>query len=136
MNREQLRVRDGQTVRVTAEVVRYGSAERGNYRFESHGEITYLLSDICDAATGEQLADHLWMPVGKWADGCRPGDTIAFTATVEPYEKRHPYDRDDLPHLARSVVDWTLVDPSNLEFVIFGPERRMLADGSVRGGER
>ena len=33
------------------------------------------------------VADHLWIPTGKWSEDFRGGETIAFDADVGYYEK-------------------------------------------------
>jgi hypothetical protein len=129
MSRNALGKREGQFVRVTAFIERYGTSPTGS---------TYLLTQVRDAETREMLSDHLWLPGGELGrlDSFRPGDTIRFTARVERYAKGSL--GDPLSHRVVErpgpSLDLSLVDQTDAEIIEFGPEARMMADGSVKGG--
>jgi len=107
--REKLGIRNGQRLRVRAKIERYGTGFR---------ESTYLLTDVSDARSGEVLSDHLWMSIGKYAWGFRPGDTVEFDALVSPYEKG--YERRE------KSIDFQLINPTNGAIVVQGPIPRAL----------
>jgi hypothetical protein len=93
---------------------------------------------VVDGASGEPLTDHLWITIGAWAFGFRPGDQVEFTAEVVPYVKGWLGDSLSPKALDRPspAVDWGL-DSSTVKearVIAFGPEVRMMADGSIRGG--
>lgn len=48
-----------------------------------------LLTTVCDAVTGELLADHLWFAFTKGFQklALRPGMAISFEARIKAYEK-------------------------------------------------
>jgi len=126
--RKPLKARAGQSIRVTALIERYGGSAHGS---------TYLLQEVRDAATGEMLTDHLWVPVEKWAQGFRPGDLIEFTADVSQYLKGwlgnlEKHGSADLPFPEN---DWTLSEIRHAEVVEFGPVKRLMPDGLIRGDD-
>jgi hypothetical protein len=112
--RQALGLHDGQRIRVRAKIERYGNSGRGS---------TYLLRDVADAATNKQLTDHLWIVVGKWAQGLRLGDTIAFDARVAVYTKGYWGRRDDI--YKPPALDWQLQRPTKVEIVEQGPIPRI-----------
>ena len=123
-SRKQLGALDGQRIAVTAIIDRYGQGPTSSQ---------YLLLEVRDAATGSLLTDHLWMDVGRWADGFRPKDQIQFTACVAPYVKGWMGDSSRRPEFAPPPsIDWTLTDVSDAQIVAFGPQQRMMPDGSIR----
>ena len=81
--RNGLRARDGDGFRAVATVERFGS-RRG---YNGHDEATILLTNIVDAATDEQITDHLWFKAGRWCASLRTGDRFAFDARAARYEK-------------------------------------------------
>jgi hypothetical protein len=102
--RQALGLHEGQRIKARAKIERYGSR---------HGASTYLLRDVADASTNRQLTVHLWIAVGKWAQGLRPGDTIAFDARVAIYAKGYVGRRDDIDKPA--ALDWHLERPTKVE---------------------
>lgn len=125
MARLSLSHRVGSIVEVTARIDRYGTPPHDG---------KYLLVDVTEVGGG-LLTDHLWMPVGSYAFGFRPGDRIRFKARVEPYIKGYMGTNTRKVIEARSPsVDWHLVDIADAEVAEFGPELRMMRDGQIRGG--
>ena len=125
MARENLAARshEGQ-ITITAKIERYAHKTAD----------TYLLTNICDAATGQVLTDHLWIKIGKWAEGFRQGDLIELTAKVAPYLKGWLGDALSAPpEASRPSIDWTLSEPSDARVLKFGPITRMMPDGRVMG---
>jgi hypothetical protein len=41
-----------------------------------------LLKNVCDAATGIMLTDHLWLTTGGWAEHLGPGNPVTFTVQM------------------------------------------------------
>jgi hypothetical protein len=124
-SREKLKPLEGQRITVTALI-------------ERHAHTTpdaYLLCDVRDAASGSLLTDHLWIGIGKWADGFRPQDQIEFSARVIPYRKGWRGDPFRAPEDAPlPSIDWALAEVSEARIIVFGPQVRMMPDGSVRPG--
>ena len=104
--REDLAKREGQRLRVQAKIDRYGSTPDGS---------VYLLTDVRDMSSGEELTDHVWMPIGKWAAGLRPGDIIAVDVTIKAYIKGNSW----------KSVDFRLAQARNAEIVVQGPIPRI-----------
>lgn len=122
MTRSILRSKEGQTVRVCARIERYG-----------RNSSTYLLTDIENAADKSPLTDHVWVNIGKWADGFRQGDRIEFTADIEPYLKGYLGDPLRAPIYAPSPeIDWTFSNIRAASVSEFGPVTRMMPDGTVK----
>jgi hypothetical protein len=110
--RKALAARDGQRFRVLATVGRFGTRKG----YGGDDEPTILLRDLCCAATGAALCDHLWFRVGKWADGLAAGDRIAFDARVTTYEKGYRGWREDkIIEAPLPSTDWRLERPTKVK---------------------
>ena len=73
--------------------------------------ITVLMRDVRLVATGEVVADHLWLPYGPWLDGVQVGTEIWFVAIVRRYVKGYTGD-DPVRQAARPrTVDYGLELP-------------------------
>ena len=117
--RKSLMKYDGQTIIVRCYIERYGK-----------NTCTYLLTNLVDVKTGDELTDHIWIEIGKWADGFRPGDTIELQAVVISYLKGHlgfnPPINAPIPQ-----IDWTLDNPINAKILSFGSISRLMPDGKI-----
>lgn len=89
--RKALQARDGERFCCRGTVERLGSKRA----FRGPNIPTVLIRDLVDTATGEQLADHLWMTVGQLAEGIAPADRIEFDARVTRYTKGYRGRRTD-----------------------------------------
>lgn len=121
-SREKLAALEGRRITVTALIERHGRTTE-----------TYLLRHVRDAASGEVLAGHLWIKLGKWANGFRPLDHIEFSARAMPYVKGWMGDFSRAPEGApMPSLEWGLGCVRDARIITFGPQARMMPDGSVR----
>lgn len=118
--REKLALLEGERIRVTALIERHANGIAS----------TYLIRNVRDVASGSLLTGHLWLQYGAWASGFRPLDEIEFTARVIPYAKGWLGDCDRMPETASSPRK--LDEVSDAKIVVFGPQPRLMPDGSVR----
>lgn len=81
--RNELKKIDGQRMRFTARVERFGHKRA----FRGPDIATVLLMDVKTQPEGKAVTDHLWFTRGKSWDGIQPGDVIEFDARVSQYEK-------------------------------------------------
>lgn len=111
--RKQLKAIDGERLRFTARVERFGS-KRG---WKGAPERTVLLRDVRRDGTEAILTDHLWFTAGKtWSiSGLAPGAKIAFDARVGTYEKGYRGRRDDV--LTSYGIDYRLERPTRLSVI-------------------
>lgn len=111
----------GQRDRFTARVERTGSKRD----FRGQNSPTVLLADVRSAG-GEQVTDHLWFNVGRWAAGLKPGDRISFRATPERYLKGYRGPKE-LPDAPPPEEDLRLARPTNIRVLREdpGPQLRL-----------
>lgn len=106
--REELERREGERDLYLARIERYGT-KRGVY-----GSVeTILLRDVTDAS-GEIVADHLWLTVGAGLRqlAARAGEFIEFRATASAYRKGYRGNRDiDAP---APSIDYKLANARKL----------------------
>jgi hypothetical protein len=115
--REELKPLNGQRLRFRARIERFGTkkAYRG-WPIE-----TMLLADVCVAATGQQVTDHLWFRVGtterraKWARNLAAGMVIEFDARVDSYWSGYCGRREDV--YVPEGVDYHLERPTRVAIV-------------------
>ena len=107
-------------------VERYG-AKRGT------PDATILLKDVIDVASGNVVADHVWLDVGDQIRRLRSrqGDHLEFDATVTGYTKGYFGHRDET--FKPPSRDWRLsyhrsfklLDSDGIEIDVGGPPRVM-----------
>lgn len=92
--RKALAQREEQRPRVVGTFERFGT-KRG---WQGREETTLLLRDVCDAATGRAVCDHLWFNLTKEFGrlNLQPGDRASFDARVKAYWKGYMGRRDDV----------------------------------------
>ena len=113
MPRRKLKKLEGDRLRFTARVERYGFKPKGL----GLAVQTILLSDVRLENSGDMVADHLWFQGGKWCDGVLPGSRIAFDAKVRAYTKGYKGQRDDVD--GKPVTkDWQLSWPSKVKVLV------------------
>ena len=110
--RKQLRVFNGQRMRFTARIKRFGT--KPAYKGKGRPPKTLLLADV-HLLFGEnpKVTDHLWFTCGKWSEGLSVGDKIAFDARVSPYRKGYRGRRMDVGY--SPSTDYKLNRPTKVE---------------------
>ena len=73
---------------------------------------TLLLVNIQLVDNANIVIDHLWLTAGKWADGLKPGDRIAFNARVGTYTKGYFGRRQDV--YVQQGIDYRLERPTKV----------------------
>ena len=117
--REKLRLLNGQRIRVTARIERFGEKPA----FRGPPIKTILLRRV---VYGEQeVTDHLWMTAGKWSEGLQPGHIVAFNARVTIYAKGYKGRREDVWD-APIERDYRLSRPTKVQ-VMAGRDNPQLA---------
>jgi hypothetical protein len=106
--RSELKKLDGARFRCRAKVSRFGTKPA----FRGPPIATILLVNIVDADTGDMLADHLWLTVGKWSESLSAGDNIEFNARSSEYIKGYRGNRDI--DAAPPSLDWKLSRPTKV----------------------
>lgn len=108
--RNQLKAIDGERLRFTARIERFGT-KRG---WKGKSERTVLLRDIRKDGDDTIVTDHLWFTAGKtWsADGVAPGAIVSFDARVGIYEKGYKGHREDV--MTSFGTDYRLERPTRL----------------------
>lgn len=81
-SRDPLRIRVGQTIRVTATYARMGTRQARNSDYP-----TVLVREVREAESGALLTDHLWFNGGRiWQRAALvPGHVVRFAARVIEY---------------------------------------------------
>ena len=59
-------------------------------------------------ATGELVADHLWLPYGPWLDGVQVGTEVWFEAIVRRYVKGYIGDDPVMQASSPRTLDYGL----------------------------
>jgi len=111
--REKLTKVDGQRMRFTATVERFGTKRA----FRGPDLQTILLSDVRFADTKELACDHLWFTCGQWSLGLAPGMVFAFDARVDSYTKGYQGSRAEALGVSSYSVDQHLERPTNIEIL-------------------
>ena len=111
MAREKLAAIDGQRMRFTATVERFGTKRA----FRGPDLATILLRDVRRADSNQIVTDHLWFTQGRWSAALRAGQRFAFDARVDTYIKGYRGYRDiyDRP----PELDWHLTRPTRVEII-------------------
>jgi len=81
MKRRRLKRYNDQRITVTGRFIRYSENTRTGSR-------TALLRNIVNAADGNFLCDHIWLPCGvnqPFPSDCLRGDLVQFRATVRKF---------------------------------------------------
>jgi hypothetical protein len=109
--RKALAQREEQRARFVGTFERFGE-KRG---WRGRTETTVLLRDICDAATGRAVCDHLWLGLTKEFGrlNLQPGDRVAFDARVKIYLKGYMGRRDDV-YDKPVEIDYKLSHPTQV----------------------
>jgi hypothetical protein len=110
--RKALAAREGERATYQGTVERFGTKSGWRGRRAK----TILLKGICDA-TGKPIYGHQWFNLTQAfaALNLQPGDTVAFDARVEPYEKGYFGPREDVYKPAAS--DYKLSYPTRVRKV-------------------
>lgn len=113
--RIELEQRDGCRFLCRAVVERFGTKPA----YRGPAIETILLRNVVEAKTGVVLTDHLWFATGKWSQGLKAGDRIAFEARSASYLKGYRGRREDV-YDAPVRQDWRLQRPTQVR-VVAGP---------------
>lgn len=107
--RKKLRNMNGQRMRFTATVERFG--EKSSFR--GPPAKTVLLGNVCVAGDESIVTDHIWFTKGKSWDATVAGCTVEFDARVTKYEKGYKGNREvyDSP----ITIDYRLERPTKVE---------------------
>lgn len=83
--RKELRQREGERSVFTGRFERFGAKHN---TYTGRDEITVLLRDVTEVATGNRVADHLWFNLTKGFEklNLEPGDRVQFCARVARYQ--------------------------------------------------
>lgn len=107
--RKQLKQFNGERMRFTATVQRFGSKSA----YKGPPLPTVLLTNVCLSDTGEQVTDHLWFTKGKSWEPCVIGGMVEFDARVTTYIKGYRGRRDDV-YDAPIEMDYKLERPTRV----------------------
>lgn len=110
MMRSKLKAINGQRMRFTATVERFGEKSA----FKGAPIPTVLLKNIRILETDEQVTDHLWFTKGKSWEECVIGGIVEFDARVTTYEKGYKGYRDDV-YDSPVKTDYKLERPTKVE---------------------
>jgi hypothetical protein len=106
--RHGLKQIDGQRLRFSAKVVRFGTRKS----FHGWPEPTILLGNLCQ--DGCTVSDHLWFKCGKWSKDLQEGDTFEFEARVDSYMKGYQGYRAEESGEAWTATDYHLERPTKV----------------------
>jgi hypothetical protein len=110
--RDALQILAGARIEVQATVLRFGSRTG----WTGARQRTVLLGQLT-SADGVMLTDHMWLIVGRRlaALDLQPGDTLAFSGRVRPYQHRGTADREQR-------TDYALSHPSRCRVLARAPQ--------------
>ncbi len=112
--REKLQERNGVRTTFRATFARFGT-RRG---YQGRTLTTACFVEVLDAQ-GVEVADHVWMTVGKQLEklGLQCGDVVEFVCRVQPYRKGYLGYREDAD-LPPPSLDYKLARPTQVRKIV------------------